>query len=365
MKALEERSGTPVNVADWVSFFAFDTMGRVAYDHDFGMLHRGRGTVEIDGKTTSIAALHATTKVFGILGPVPWLIKMIIQTNLASQLAAFQHWCHNTMRKKQQVGNPSEQAGCKRSQTNQMFDPATQTPTNMASWLLSSHHIAPDPTRRQSQRSLENDSIMLIMAGSDTTASAITNALFYLTCDRPRFLKLRALVDALPDSSARSLASVHYLDHIINETLRLKPPACEGLVRETPAAGITIPSFPGCTDSADVFVPGGTIVSVPTWQLHRDHRFWGEDADAFRPERFEGVNVTAEAVPFVPFTKGAYACPGKAVGYVEMRAVIAGVVGAFDVEFAEGQGERAFDEGCLDTFTLTNPELMVVLKRRR
>ena len=59
-------------------------------------------------------------------------------------------------------------------------------------------------------------------------------------------------------------------------------------------------------------------------------------------------------------------CPGKALAYVEMRAVVAAVVGRFDVDEVVGGEEaaRAFDEGCVDSFTLTNRPLWVVLRRR-
>ncbi|KAK7701956.1 hypothetical protein SLS57_011559 [Botryosphaeria dothidea] len=350
MKAFEERSGTPINLTDWMGYFTFDAMGRVAYNQDFGMIERGEGTVEIDGRSTSIQTLHEMIKIFGVLSVVPWLIRMIVEMNLSSELAAFHQWCHDTMKSKQKT-----------------FNPATSTPTDMASWLVHSAHNPPTASKCQTQRSLESDSVLLIIAGSDTTTSAITNALFFLTRDPMRFLKLRKAIDALHDRSARTLASCRYLEAVINETLRLKPPICQGLVRETPStSGITIPA---CTENEpDVVIPPDTLVTVPTWTLHRDARFWGDDASEFRPERFlenGGVDVTDDRTPFVPFSRGAYACPGKAVAYAELRAVLAAVVGGFDVRFAEGQGERAFDEGWLDTFTLTNPALRVVMDKRK
>lgn len=239
----------------------------------------------------------------------------------------------------------------------QSFDAANDTPTDISSWIIKSQNDAVDATKRQTQRSIENDSILLILAGSDTAASAITNAIFYLTRDPASLAKLRAQIAALPDRSLKSLATVRYLDHVINETLRLKPPAIEGLVRETPAQGITLPDD-------GTFIPGGTVVSIPPWTLHRDTRFWGADAAEFRSERFEGLDLTSETVPFIPFTRGTYTCPGKQLAYMEMRGVIAAVVMNFDLTFAEGQVEAEFDEGCQDSFTLTNPPLMVELKKR-
>ncbi|EKG22458.1 Cytochrome P450 [Macrophomina phaseolina MS6] len=340
IQALKARTGSSVNLTDWISFFAFDVMGRVAYNHEFGMIKDGKGTVSVEGKATSLEALRATMKMYGIFGPVPWFFKMIGQIGLVGEMAIFFQWCHETMRMKQKS-----------------FDPVNDTPTDISSWIIKSQSDASDINKRQTQRSMENDSILLILAGSDTAASAITNAIFYLTRDPDRLAKLRTLIEALPDRSLKSLATVRYLDHVINETLRLKPPAIEGLVRETPAGGITIPND-------GTFIPGGTTVSIPPWTLHRDTRFWGEDAEEFRPERFEGVDLTNETLPFIPFTRGSYTCPGKQLAYMEMRGVISAVVMDFDLTLSEGQGEKEFDEGCKDSFTLENPPLNVVLKKR-
>ncbi|KKY27793.1 putative cytochrome p450 [Diplodia seriata] len=255
VQAFEARAGTTINLTDWISFFAFDVMGRVAYNQEFGMVKGGKGTVTIEGKATSVEALRATMKMYGIFGPVPWFFKMISQIGLIGEMAIFFQWCHDTMRLKQKN-----------------FNPATDTPTDISSWIIKSQSDAAaasaagdnnnnkqqQQTRRQTQRSIENDSILLILAGSDTAASAITNALFYLSQSPTTLATLRAHLAALPDLSLRSLATVRLLDHVINETLRLKPPAIEGLVRETPAAGITLPDDDGTT----TFIPGGTVVST-------------------------------------------------------------------------------------------------------
>lgn len=75
-------------------------------------------------------------------------------------------------------------------------------------------------------------------------------------------------------------------------------------------------------------------------------------------------DLTAEGLPFIPFSRGTGACPGKRLAYVQMRMVVAAVVRGFEMEFAGGGGEGRFDEGGVDAFTLTNPPLMMVLRRR-
>ena len=82
------------------------------------------------------------------------------------------------------------------------------------------------------------------------------------------------------------------MDNIINETLRLKPPVPGGLPRVTPPQGLQID---------EVYIPGDTVVGVPTYTLQRDPRYFEQPLE-FIPERWEGVNV--EKSPFLPFSKG-------------------------------------------------------------
>lgn len=90
-------------MTEWVNFFSFDAMGRIAYGHDFGMLKRGEDTVEVEGQSTSLKALHNAMKALGVLGPVPWLFRMIGQTGAGGEIRAFFHWCHDAMHMKQRV----------------------------------------------------------------------------------------------------------------------------------------------------------------------------------------------------------------------------------------------------------------------
>ncbi|OMP85179.1 Cytochrome P450 67 [Diplodia seriata] len=313
--ALDARTGTPIDMTEWVNFFSFDAMGRIAYNHDFGMLKNGVDTVSVEGRSTSLKALHSAMKALGVLGPVPWLFRMIGQTGAGGEITAFFQWCHEAMHMKQRV--------------------------------------------RLTPRALANTSSLLILAGSDTTASAITNALFYLSCNPPALARLRAELDAASPSPsvAASPPASPYLDAVINETLRLKPPACGSLGREIVApAGLTLPD--------GTHIPAGVVAAVPTWALQRDARWWGADAGVWRPERWEGLKTDGEAAAFIPFSRGAGRCPGERLAYVEMRRVVAGVVGRFEVRLAEGQGVAQFDEGGVDAFTLGNPPLRVVVERR-
>ncbi|OMP88713.1 Cytochrome P450 67, partial [Diplodia seriata] len=234
------------------------------------------------------------------------------------------------------------------------------------------------------------DSILLIIAGSDTTTSAAVNALYYLTRYPSVYAKLQSLADAAFPAGPASVThdkarEITLLDDIANETMRLKPPACEGLVRETPPEGLTVDG---------VFIPGGTIVSVPTWAVQRDGRYW-EEPNEWKPERWEGVNPNEEGLAFLPFSKGEFlfsapsslllpfcsigdvcfmtdlfekgifSCPGKTLAYMELRLLLTRIALTFDIEFAPGEDGVKFDTHPMDTFTLLNEPLKLVFKERK
>lgn len=94
--------------------------------------------------------------------------------------------------------------------------------------------------------------------------------------------------------SYENVKDLPYLTAVINETLRLKPSVLDGLVRVTPPQGLKV--------DEDLHLPGDVVVSVPTFAIQRDGRYW-EDADQFRPERWASIENPAN-MPFIPFSRG-------------------------------------------------------------
>ena len=68
-----------------------------------------------------------------------------------------------------------------------------------------------------------------------------------------------------------------YLDAVIHEALRFFSVAGLGLPRIVPEGGLTV---------LGKTFPEGTILSVPTYTIHRDKKIWGNDADSFNPDRW-------------------------------------------------------------------------------
>lgn len=129
--------------------------------------------------------------------------------------------------------------------------------------------------------------------------SALINALFYLSIHASVLDKLQSELDHIfphgrQDWSYEKVKDIRYLDYIINETLRLKPPVPGGLPRVTPPEGLQID---------EIFIPRNMIVSVPAFTVQRDERFFTRAGD-YIPERWEGI--ATDSVPFIPFSRGWY-----------------------------------------------------------
>ncbi|OJD33996.1 cytochrome p450 [Diplodia corticola] len=342
LERLSGFDGKPVNVTEWISYFSFDIMGDVIYSKEYNMLRAGDGKIVAGGMETTLAKLHEGMKMLGLVGTTPWMLCMLDQAGLAGDFGVMQEWCRAAMRDKQAAWQPGTE------------------PTDTSSYLLKDF-LDDRATTHQTQLSILQDSILLIIAGSDTATSAATNALYYLTAHPSVYARLQSALDAAFPGGPASVAhdkvfrEIPLLDHVVNETMRLKPPACEGLVRETPPQGLTVDG---------VFIPGGTIVSVPTWAVQRDARWWEEPAE-WRPERWEGVNPNEEGLAFLPFSKGIFSCPGKTLAYMELRLLLSRIALTFDIEFAPGEDGVKFDTHPMDTFTLLNQPLQLVFKERK
>lgn len=100
---------------------------------------------------------------------------------------------------------------------------------------------------------------------------------------------------------------------IINETLRLYPPAVM-LMRETHKDAKL-----GCLS-----VPAKTQFFLAMAAVHHDTQIWGEDANIFNPQRF--ADTRKHMASFFPFGLGPRICVGQNLAVVEAKIVLAVII---------------------------------------
>ena len=137
------------------------------------------------------------------------------------------------------------------------------------------------------------------------------------------------------------LSVLPYTSAVFNEVLRLYPPVPIELKECT-----TTTTFPDGT-----WLPKGAVVMWATWAMGRSKNIWGDDADAFRPERWltagnEGENPTLRSpspYEFPVFNGGPRSCIGKKMAELLAIYVIANLIWKY--EFEEFFDKRQVIEG--------------------
>lgn len=179
--------------------------------------------------------------------------------------------------------------------------------------------------RRMTKAEIRNTLSTFIIAGHETTALALTWALYLLALHpkaqaRARDEAQAALGDA-PAATAEHLPALGHIRRVIDEALRLYPPA--GFLGRTAKVEDEILGEP--------VRPGETIM-IPVYTLHRHRALW-EAPDAFAPERFEPEAVKARhRYAYLPFGAGPRICIGMQFALIEATLILASLVARFRFE---------------------------------
>jgi cytochrome P450 len=89
------------------------------------------------------------------------------------------------------------------------------------------------------------------------------------------------------------------------------------------------------------------------------------NAKSFIPERwYTKPELVKEKSVFSPFASGPYGCIGKPLALMQIRTIVAKIIMAFDVRFADGEDGMALMLKSRDHFTLGLADLNLVFEKR-
>ena len=182
---------------------------------------------------------------------------------------------------------------------------------------------------RMSDRQLRDEMMTLFLAGHETTANALTWT-WYLLSQHPdveaNLLKELDEVLAGRAPTAADLTNLPYTDMLVREVLRLYPPA-PGVARE-PIEDVEIGGY---------VVPKGSLVTVNTYAIQRDRRFF-EDPERFDPQRFaRGWDERIPRYAYLPFGGGPRVCIGNGFAMMEARLIVATIAQRSRLSLEPGQ----------------------------
>jgi cytochrome P450 len=163
----------------------------------------------------------------------------------------------------------------------------------------------------------------MILAGHETTATALFWSLYLLALDPVTQDQLAAEVQGLTVNGALDIERLKFTRAVVDETMRLYPPAF--LIARAAAAPDTIAGLP---------VKNKDVILIAPWLLHRHEKLW-RDPNAFIPSRFMPPSPPPDRFAYLPFGVGARVCIGAHFALVEATLALAKLIGAFRVELLD------------------------------
>ncbi|CAH9134210.1 unnamed protein product [Cuscuta epithymum] len=166
-------------------------------------------------------------------------------------------------------------------------------------------------------------------AGHETTALLLTWTIMLLATNPSWQEKVRSEVrhvcktDKHPPS-ADHLSKLTVLNMVINESLRLYPPA-------TILPRMAFEDF----KLGDLHIPKGLSIWVPVLAIHHSEEIWGKDVNEFNPERFATKSFSGPGRSFMPFAAGPRNCVGQSFALMEAKIILAMLISKFSFDISE------------------------------
>ncbi|KND92746.1 Pisatin demethylase [Tolypocladium ophioglossoides CBS 100239] len=298
----------PFDFGRKAQYFTLDVISDLAFGEPFGDMATDSDVHEY------ISTIETAAPTYIVATVLPWLIAVLSSPLFKWMIPS----------EKDVVGLGRIMAIAKQVAAER-FGPNKKTQNDMLGSF-----VARGPTQSEA----ESEILLQIMAGSDTTATAIRATMLHIMSNARVLDKLRAEIKefsptwpVITDAEARAMP---YLQAVIKEGLRTFPPVAGLMAKEVPKGGDT---FKG------IFLPGGTRIGVCAWGVARNPEVWGQEALEFRPERWveaspEKLREMDGAVELV-FGHGRWQCLGRNVALMELNKVFVELFRRFDLSLVD------------------------------
>ncbi|EFX03912.1 FAD linked oxidase domain containing protein [Grosmannia clavigera kw1407] len=293
------------------NFLAFDVIGDYAFGRTFGFLDRGYDHLNL------IESIDLRGEVVNALGHLPPWCQPLMKYNV------FDGFWYRGTKALAHLASIGREAYFMRKAA------VYEQRKDLLSFLLNSKTV--QMTGVLSERTIIAESISFIVGGSDTTSSSMTHFVDFVSRDPRLQHRLQEELDAAfpaaeADANEDWVADFGVAEKLpvlmatIRETMRLRPTSATGLERITPAGGRTI---------ANVVIPAGTLVSVPTRSIMQDARIFKDPAE-FNVDRWLQADSAQLLEYFNPFSLGPRSCIGRNFAWMEVIKTLATLFRVFE-----------------------------------
>jgi cytochrome P450 len=170
---------------------------------------------------------------------------------------------------------------------------------------------------RMSDTQVRDECLTIVLAGHETTANALSFALWLLA--RNPEIQNELAADCTRVLNGRAPTAVDYpqlafAERVFAEALRLYPPVW-----------VTARTAARRYEYRNLIIEAGTILVAPQFAVHRDPRWW-PNPDAFDPARFTAeAKATRPKFAYFPFGAGSRQCIGEGLAWMEGTLILAAI----------------------------------------
>lgn len=344
----QESTTTGVNIMDWFHFVMFDITSALVFGKSFGNMAKKE--------------YHPwVSRIFPGMKLIAWSLVIAAVPGLGRLVSWFipKKMVDEARRHMQSIVD--------------MTDSRAAQPSSQPDFMTYVHphvnkHSFPCSvsTSSLSTPELYLNSQLLCIAGSETTASLLAGAVYFLSQpeNKPHLEHLLAELQSTFSTEDEITPSklnpntTPFLCAVLNECLRLYPPGAINMPRTVPPGGALI---------GGKYVAGGTVVGIAQYAAYRSPVHW-TDPLKFAPERWISLGKEPHVENryqddrrevFKPFSYGPRNCVGQNLALAECRLIAARLFWRFRVEMVPGQ--EGWIEGQRTFLSREKPELMVKL----
>lgn len=309
---LAAAAGQPIPLSADLKRYAVDVVAGLAFGADVDTVNAGQD--ELQGQIDTVLAGVARRS----LAPLPywrWL-PLPAERRLAASVTVLQAAIDGFVA---------------RGRAALVADPALRAqPANLLQALLAA---ADEPGSGLGDAEVAGDVATMLMAGEDTTASALC-WLAWLLARHPQALRratdeVRATVPDLASITPAQADALTYVEACALEAMRLKPP-----VPFIPLQALRATAVRGVT------LPAGTLLWCVLRHASVDDALLTQAAQ-FQPKRWlPGGDATVPAArqTILPFGAGARTCPGRYLALLEMKVALVALLGQFELDSVAAAG---------------------------
>ncbi|KAF9700473.1 hypothetical protein EKO04_002068 [Ascochyta lentis] len=322
-------SQEPVDIVKWYNYTTFDIVGDLVFAEPFNCLENTEPRAWVD---MIFAGVRAGSRKQMLLN-FPYL-RFILQLM--------------TPGNDEQRRLESKTMAKEKAERRVTLGPAPGGRKDIMTYIL--RH---NDERAMSHAEVLGNTNALIVAGSETTATALSGLTYYITTNTQALKRLqdeiRTAFRSEDEITMESTAHLTYLHACIEEALRVYPPAAETPPRISQGehvSGYYIPKGRvNYIDSEEMKLinPVQTFITIHQWANHHNPRNFTQP-DAFVPERwlssgnpmYDPQFSADRRTTFQPFSFGPRNCIGKNLAYAELRLVAARMFWNFEFELQPG-----------------------------